>query len=218
MRRVQIFIHHVEFPSTSLSLDLDAIRRLYRTAGIDLELNEDLDIDFDPGVDRTFPYPKYVTRYGQSARDRGHLIIGRICPNLGSKIAGQLWDLDWRGVSAVYTESSYVADAGNRGLLQSAVHEIGHMLNLGHPASAAAFVSTMHQAETRRSGDVSAAWTSAEVEAAQEHAAGRPSYFTSPTQPNDCFPLSLDARRELTDMLPSQLLPWAGKFEHEIET
>lgn len=217
MRRVKVCVHHVDFPATSLSLDVDAIRRLYWTAGIDLELAEAADIPFDPADDPTFPYPSYVMHFGQSASDRGHLIIGRRCPRIGSTIAGELWDLDWRGVSAVYTESTYIAREGARGLLQSAAHEIGHMLNLGHD-HASTFVSAMKQAEARRAGDVSASWAQAESEANHALASGQPTYYFPLTQPNDCYPLSLDERRELNGMPDSRVLPWGGKFEHEIET
>jgi hypothetical protein len=215
LRRVNIVVHHVKNPSTSLTLDLSAIRRLYWTAGIDLMIEEEADVKFDPASNPARPYSSYVERYGKSAADRGHLIIGRKCPRAESEIAGELIDLDRRGVGAVYTKSPYISDYGDLGLLQSAAHEIGHMLNLSHTKTG--FVSTMNQADVRKKGIVTNAWTEAEAEADKEKASGRPAYYFALSQPTECYPLSLNSRIELNTMSDIRMLPWGGKFEHELE-
>ena len=217
MRRVNIFVHHVKDPATGLQLDVAALHRLYLTAGVELTFDEALDIEFDPGDDPTFPYPWYVGYYGKHAADCGHLIVGRRCPRIGTAIAGELWDLDWRGVCAVYTESTYIRGEGDRGLLQSAAHEIGHMLNLGHKHSST-FMTTMNQAEQRLGADVAAAWAAAEADAANQITNGLPAYYFAPTEEIDCYPLAFDARTRLNENFDTQVIPWQGRFEHELES
>jgi hypothetical protein len=212
LRLVTIIVHNVQQPPTSLILDLEAIRRLYWTANIDVSFALGGSYANDP-MFASNDYAAIVKRYSTTSNSFGHLIIGREPPAGRRDVAGQLWDPDQRGVAAVYTESDYVLREKNAGLVQTAAHEIGHMLNLSHKDITSLFPSTMNSADARTT-DIAAAWQLATTEADTIHPEA---YYHRLDEPHACYPLAFQARSALNIARDAQLLPWKGKFDHPLD-
>lgn len=212
MRPVDVKYHVVKNATANLPFPADELKLLFRTTGIDLSLVEGERIDNDPTYNPFLAYVDLVQLYDKKDRHYGHLIIGLDGPDYRFDIAGQLLDLDWRGVAVVYTCADYIQRDGEGAFLQTCAHEIGHMLNLGHNDVASDFVSAMNQAQNREL-DTSRSWQDVKAEAEVVKSQGKPDYFFPPEKELNCYPFAYQARYNLNIYSPDRLLPWGGKFE-----
>lgn len=212
LRAVALKFHVVAKATAEMPFPADELGLLYETAGINLALVEGERIDYDPTY-YWINYSDLVQKFGENDRNAGHLIIGLAGPDHRKDIAGQLLDLESRGVAVVYTSCDYIRRDGESARLQTCAHEIGHMLNLSHKDVASTFVSTMDQAE-KRDIDASLSWKSVIVEAEEVRNAQKPDYFSPPARELKAYPFSYQARFNLNTLSPDRLLPWGGKFEH----
>lgn len=215
-RRIDITVHWVKGVSATFSLKTDQLRMLYWTAGIDLNLTVGEPIELDPARSARNSYPALVRQYRETAQSSGHLIIGIAPDGTANGAAGQLIDLETRGVAAAYTESFYISQTFNSGLLQTCAHEIGHMLNLAHDDVVSDFVSTMNTSDGRTTA-IPTAWQLARTEAERIRTNSGNAHFLELTTPIDCYPLSFKARFLLNDYKDHQLIPWRGKFERPFD-
>lgn len=216
MRTVTIKIHYLEERRKAFPLPVDQIQALYRTANVDLAFVEGEVIDVDPYVGAAFEtYKDLVKRFRSEDQSSAHLIIGGWPPSDHREVAGQLLDLDTRGVAVVYTRNDYILSNPRVHLLQTAAHEIGHLLNLPHPTAFEIdrFDSTMNQIGNRVEG-TGLCWEKAEKEARDRETTGKRSYFTLPSMALDCFPLGLSSRAALTDQSDISFRPWMSRFNH----
>jgi hypothetical protein len=180
---------------------VDDLIRLFRSAQIRLEIS-------DGGAlapRDVFRPAKLIERWQKNNASIGHLVITGV-PMSGPERVGELVDLGSRGVAMVYF-NTFRADK-ERNLLQTAAHEIGHMLNLTHENPPRAYTSAMAQA-AHRNTDIEAAWKCAAAEAYAQ--VDDPCYDPPDIFP-DCFPFSLKARCRLRDLDAEELLPWGSKF------
>lgn len=212
MRSVDVKFHIVAAAAVDWHFPADDLRLLYRTAGIDLNFVEGDRIDDDPTNYPIGDYPTLVDRYRKTDNGFGHFIIGIEPPRFNPQVAGQLLDVENRGVSVAYTNSNYVQQFGDVGLLQTCAHEIGHMLNLAHEDVVTEFVSTMDQA-LKRTSAITQSWNGAAFEAEQIRRRGDETYFFPQSKALRCYPLAYSARLRLNTSSGDQLLPWRGKFE-----
>lgn len=216
MRSVTIKIHYLEERHQAFPVPVDQLKALYRTASVDLAFVEGGEIDVDPNLNAAFEtYEDLVKRYRSEDQSSAHLIIGGFPPTAHREVAGQLLDLETRGVAVVHTRNDYILMNPAVHLLQTAAHEIGHLLNLPHPPNPVIdrFDSTMNQIGNRVDG-VATCWEKAEKEAHDEELQGKRSYFTSPAMTLDCFPLGLSSRAALTNQSDISFRPWMSRFNH----
>lgn len=216
MRSVTIKIHYVQERRQAFSVPTDQLTALYRTASVDLAFVDGEDIVVDPNSVNAFvTYDDLVRRYGSTDTNSAHLIIGGLPPSDHREVAGQLLDLQTRGVAAAYTRHEYILASPRVHLLQTAAHEIGHLLNLEHPPQPEInrFDSTMNQIGNRVAG-VAGCWERAALEAKVEELQGKPSYFMGPSRTLDCFPLGLSSRKALSDLTENSFRPWMSRFNH----
>lgn len=215
LRKVEIMVHTVKEPPTNLSFDTDAIHRLFWTAGIDLTFSNGLELEVDP-MGTAISYQVLLDYFKNNNTQAGHLVIGRAYPDFRPDVAGQLHDPDRRGLAAVYTSSDYIAQYAALGLIQTAAHEIGHMLNLAHKHVARGFISTMDSAGSRTS-EVAVAWQEAALESERVRSNNEEPYYWPLDETNPCYPFAYNARRELNTLADDQLLPWRERFIHSHE-
>jgi hypothetical protein len=218
MRKIKISLHTYEGIRSDLTWSPDDVSTVFAAAGLDLEFEQGERFADDPFDDYTVE--DLIARLAEKGKDAGHLVIGGTYPLFDSSVSGQLLDLSHRGVCAVYTRSDYIASRGQAAMLQSCVHEIGHMLNLSHNHNAPnlgvgvhAYQSAMDQLSHRTLdlAEVAAAWKTAADEAAGMNAH---SYFYPQPRPMVCLPLALSARVRLNTLTDDNLLPWGmGRFE-----
>ena len=216
MRSVTIRVHYVQERRQAFPVPVDQLRALYRTASVDLTFVEGEMIDVDPQLSAAFEnYDDLVKRYRSEDQGSAHLIIGGFPPSAHREVAGQLLDLDTRGVAVVYTRNDYILMDPFVHLLQTTAHEIGHLLNLPHPSTPAVnrFDSTMNQIGNRVEG-VGLCWEKAAKEAMDAESKGQPSYFTAPAMTLNCFPLGLNSRAALTKQQDVSFRPWMSRFNH----
>lgn len=209
LRTVALKFHVVAKATADMPFPVDELKWLYATAGIELDLSQGDTIEHDPMYYPAANYKFWVEQFGKKDRGCGHLIIGLHGPYYRSDIPGRLVDLDYRGVAAVYTSCDYIQRDGEKALLQTCAHEIGHMLNLAHEDVTTDFISTMDQAE-KRGLDTRRSWEAALAEAQHK----RDPYFFQPVRELNSYPFALRARNTLNTLPVAQLLPWGGKFEH----
>ncbi len=217
MRSVSIKIHYVDGTFPEFAVPVDEVRALYRTALIDLTFVEGKAIPQDPRMGSALQnYDDWVRQFGSTDGTVGHLIIGGFPPFAHPEIAGQLLDPDWRGVAAVYTGNELIQSSPRLCFLQTCAHEIGHMLNLPHPdnGSLRSYDSTMNQLEERLQ-DVASCWEKASAEALEQSASGKPDYFSPPSEPLSCYPLSLGERVALNTRSDNRFNPWKSNFEQQ---
>jgi hypothetical protein len=216
MRSIAITIHYLRERRHAFPVLVDQLRALYLTASVDLTFVDGDDIAVDPNLASAFvTYKALVERYRSDDRHSAHLIIGGFPPTDHREVAGQLLDLETRGVAVVYTRNDYILMNPRVHLLQTSAHEIGHLLNLPHPPTPAfeRFDSTMNQIGNRVQG-VSMCWEKAENEATELEATGKRSFFTSLAMPLDCLPLALTSRAALSDQSDISFRPWMSRFDH----
>jgi len=218
MRSVTIRIHYLEERREAFAVPVDQLKALYRTASVDLLFVGGDKIDVDPNLAGAFRFQKYealVSRYRSEDQGSAHLIIGGLPPADHWEVAGQLVDLETRGVAVVYTRNDYILMNPRVHLLQTAAHEIGHLLNLPHPPTPMIdpYDSTMHQIGNRVE-NVELCWEKVKKEAREEELRGKRSYFNSPAMALDCFPLGLSSRAALTNQLDITFRPWMSRFNH----
>jgi hypothetical protein len=213
MRSVSVKYHIVTL-STVTSADpfpRDDLQLLYRTAGIDLDLVEGAGLDRDPLGSQGFSYRRLLDHYRAKDREFGHLIVGLATPR--PDVAGELLDLETRGLVVVYRNSTYIQEHGRSALLQTCAHELGHMLNLDHNHVSSSFDSIMRSAGDRKQ-NIAECWEAAKAEAADARAQGKPVYFDPPAREVPCYPFALVARNRLNTESDESFLPWGtGKFE-----
>jgi len=155
MRSVTIKIHYLEERRQAFQVPTEELKALYRTSNVDLAFVVGEGIDVDPNLSAAFEnYDDLVARYRSEDQGSAHLIVGGFPPSAHREVAGQLLDLDTRGVAVVYTRNDYILMNPSVHLLQTAAHEIGHLLNLPHPQNPAMaeFDSTMNQIGNRVEG------------------------------------------------------------------
>lgn len=216
MRSVTIQLHYVQERRQAFQVPCDQLTALYRTAGVDLAIIDGDEIRVDPNLAAAlFNYKELIRRYRTQGKAAAHLIIGGFPPSDHREVAGQLLDTDTRGVAVVYTRNEYILMNPRTHLLQTAAHEIGHLLNLPHPPAPVhlSFDSTMNQIGNRVA-NVAQCWDKARAEAKREEAAGRRSYFTPPSVPLDCFPLDMSSRAKLMTQLENSFRPWLSRFDY----
>jgi hypothetical protein len=212
MRSCSVKYHVVADALSRLQFPADELRALYATSGIDMQFEEGERIDSDPAYNPIWDYPSFAQRYSNNDRSAGHLIIGLGHPRFLSDVAGELLDLDSRGVVVVYTNSDYIQRHDQEGLLQTCAHELGHMLNLAHQDVAFEFDSVMNQAQDRWH-DIPVSWDYAAAEARRVEDRGQPAYYDPPASPLDCYPFAYAARLLLHTYSSDRLLPWGSRFE-----
>jgi hypothetical protein len=211
MRSLSVKYHVVADALARLQFPAEELRSLYETSGIDVQFEQGERIMSDPAFSALQDYPSFVQRYGKNDRGSGHLIIGLGHPRFLSDIAGELLDLDSRGVAVIYTSSDYIQRSGQGALLQTCAHELGHMLNLAHQ-DVASFDSVMNQAQDRWH-EIPVSWDYAAAEARRVEDRGQPAYFDPPARPLNCYPFAYAARLLLNTYSSDRLLPWGGRFE-----
>ena len=212
MRDITLKVHYVEDTRVEFLLPSMQLQALFRTAGINLTLIEGSAIDVDPAVSSLTSYPDVVDHFRQIDRTAGHLIVGAQPTEQRKEVAGELLDVDLRGVAAVYTSSDYIQRDHRANYLQTCAHEIGHMLNLAHEDSVPQYDSAMNQVGGRFD-ETEKCWEAAKNEAAHIKASGQPIFFLPPVQPLPCYPFAYKARALLNTLSDDRLRPWQSKFE-----
>ncbi|NBQ68666.1 MAG: hypothetical protein EBU46_07490 [Nitrosomonadaceae bacterium] len=213
MRNVSVKYHVVSNATQLHNLPLAEIKALYTSSGINLQITEGEAIPADPKFSALRDYDGWVRRFRETDTYSGHLIIGLGDRYSRNGIAGELLDMDQRGVAVVYMHSTYILQNGEDGVLQTAVHELGHMMHLSHMDRSATFHSAMDQAKDR-TGSTILAWEAAEDEArAKEEASGKHAYLQRPPIQPPCFPLAYPARMILNENSDQYILPWGGQYD-----
>jgi hypothetical protein len=217
MRTVKLKVHYVRGTQPQFSVQTLELSRLYRTAGIELYFFAAPEILIDPALGTAWEnYSDIVARLRTNDKLHGHLIVGKRPPTSSLELAGQLLDLDLRGVAVVYTHSDYIKQNPRLNFLQTCAHEIGHMLNLSHRNIAKTYTSAMEQLGGR-TGDVATCWELADGESAKVKTKGGNPYFEHPVEAISCYPLAYTARVELNTLSEIRLQPWQSKFEHALD-
>lgn len=218
MRSVAVMWHVVD-PAVPIEMPIDELRAAFAAAGIDLLFQKGEDFrDFDPAHYANRSYQALVDELRQRAATIRSLRVGHLILGLGHKtyqeeIAGELLDLDSRGVAVVYRYCDYIRQGGHAALLQTCAHEIGHMLNLAHEDIARDFPTIMDQAN-QRYGDIHTAWQLAAAEAQSDEARGHPSYLYEPLPIEfPCYPFAYAARARLNTRALSHVLPWRSRYD-----
>lgn len=209
MREVNLLYHYVvDTLKREWPLPVEDIIAFFRTARVSLQLREAEYLDVDPNGFMGAGYDDVVASLPNEPVGTAHLYVGYEPPSGAQAMAGQLLDLEKRRAAVVYANSSYVCLHRSNGLLQTAVHEIGHMLNLGHPP-AGTNATAMHQA-TYRTGQFDESWTRAKSEAV---GAASP-YFIAPDRTIQCYPFSLSDRIRLNTVSDYIILPGGQKYQY----
>lgn len=208
MREVNLLYHYaVDTLKHEWPLPVDDIIAFFRTARVTLQLCEAEGLNVDPNGFMGDGYENVVASLPNEPAGTAHLYVGFQPPSGAQAMAGQLLDLEKRRAAVVYANSTYVCLHRSNGLLQSAVHEIGHMLNLGHPPPGTN-ATAMHQA-TYRTGQFDDSWTRAKNDAAVAAAA----YFIAPDRVIQCYPFSLSDRIRLNTVSDYIILPGGQKYQ-----
>lgn len=211
MRVINIRLHEVNGLGAP-QLDVSAINESFGATGFQINFLTGSTLPSDPAKKPKFSYLQLLTQFKAEDPQNGHLVIGGIHPSWNLAIAGELVDLANRGLSVVYSRSTYVLGHGAVGLLQTTVHEIGHILNLSHIDVDSKYRSAMNQADDRTQPTASA-WAAANADAQAQQAAGKDPLWTMPAQVPACHPFSFAARTWLHNLTDDRLLPWGNKFE-----
>lgn len=215
LRTISIKVHHVDGTQVQFPVPVSDLQSLFRSAGIDLVLLAGQALDRDPMGSKYHNYPTLISEFRNTDRSCGHLIIGRSPPDQQFEVAGQLHDLEQRGLAAVYTLSSHVQKNPRDHFAQTIAHEIGHMLNLSH-SDIGKFDSTMN-ALADRDEVVSICWERAGHDANSMTAKGEDAFYIKPTVPTVCYPFAYKARLFLSTAIDARIQPWGSNFEHSTE-
>ncbi len=211
MRSIDIKIHEISGVAGP-PLDRDAIVVAFEAAGIDVRFTQGATLPSDPALNPNFHYRDLIAGFRREDPGSGHLVLGGLHPSWNTAIAGELADLASRGLSVVYTRSTYIAQGGRPALLQTVVHELGHLLNLAHDDIDRSYDSAMNQARDRDQ-PTTACWQVADRQAQSEQSHGQPAYWTRPNQLPACHPFALIARFKLNRLSDDRLLPWRGRYD-----
>jgi hypothetical protein len=208
MREVNLLYHYaVDTLKRDWPLPVEDIMAFFRTARVSLQMREAEGLDVDPNGPVGDGYEEVVASLPNEPAGTAHLYVGFEPPAGARAMAGQLLDLEKRRAAVVYANSSYVCLHRLNGLLQTAVHEIGHMLNLGHPTPDTN-ATAMHQA-TYRTGRFDDSWTRARTDAARAAAA----FFIAPDRIIQCYPFSLSDRIRVNTLSDDIILPGGQKYQ-----
>ncbi|HKX80222.1 MAG TPA: hypothetical protein VJM34_17045 [Novosphingobium sp.] len=211
MKVINIRLHEVTGVNAP-QLNVHDLNETFGATGFQINFLPGSTLPSDPAEEPNFSYLKLIGPFKNEDATNGHLVIGGMHPSWNLAIAGELVDLDNRGVSVVYAGSNYVKDHGAVGLLQTTVHEIGHILNLSHIDVDSKYKSAMNQADDRTQTAASA-WTAADIDAKAQQASGKETFWTNPQQAPACHPFCFTARSWLHSLSDDRLLPWGTKFE-----
>ena len=140
----------------------------------------------------------------------GHVVMGGLYegsqPNPKS-ISGDMIDEASRGVAAIFTRSRRLQTYDRDTLVQTIVHEIGHLFNLGHEKTG--YPTAMHPPSLRTGTAYDAwkkMWREDEIGGGNRFHAGPPPEFI-------CYPLSYLARARLRGLMDDEFRPWGGEFD-----
>lgn len=212
MRSVSIAYHYIHGRGRSaFPLPVDEIALVFHSAGIAMVLSEATELPLDPNIIGD-SYATIVARLHGEPMGRGHLYIGGMPPLDVEDAAGELLDLAWRRAAVVYTESRYIDRNRHSGLLQTAVHELGHMLNLDHPERFTVRPTAMSSYPDRK-GDFDAVWNDEAEEARRIGRQGGAHYFIEPSRRIACLPFAHGERRRLQATLETRILPGGSPYE-----
>lgn len=211
-RTVAVEYHVVPGVPFAVGSVFDDVLLAFRTCGIELVVVQGEPLTTEPELGGLWSFKKLVDKYSAGPRKSGQIIVARVPRDRRDDVAGELLDLERRGVAAVYINSSYISREGVLGLAQTLAHEIGHMMNLSHDDTSSAFTSAMAQAH-RRDGGLDVAWTAAADEARRLQQHGDQAYFQQPIRPVNCYPFAHAARMILNSWSDALISPWGGRFE-----
>ena len=211
MRVINIRLHEVAGVNAP-PLNVHDLNETFGATGFQINFLPGSTMPSDPGEEPNFSYLQLIAPFKSEDPHNGHFVIGGIHPSWNLAVAGELADLDTRGISVVYSRSSYVREHGAVGLLQTTVHELGHMLNLSHMDVDSRYKSAMNQANDRLQTPASS-WTAADTDAQSLQAGGKDPLWTNPAQSPSCHPFCFTARSWLHSLSDARLLPWGTKFE-----
>lgn len=214
MREVKIAVHYVRGIEHQFALPIDDIAAVFRSAGVLMTLDPAPPLSTDPNM-KTEGYKPVVKSLQDEPMGLGHLYVGIRPPVFFPKAAGQLLDLSRRRAAALFTSSSYIHKNGHRGLLQTAVHELGHILNLAHPSTIALRPSAMSSLSAR-DVNIEKAWEVEKTDAEKRRKQGRNDQFSMPTRALDCLPFSYSDRLRLHTYVESDLLPGGGPYNGDV--
>lgn len=198
---IKIIVHYAMEPDTP-QLPTGDIVELYKTCGVTLDFEEAVERVNDPKTREGYEElaaelaPPPLPQPGAPA----HLIIGREWYDEGAGSISGLLVTRNRGVAAVLTGSNEIGYTAGAAMVQSAAHEIGHMLNLVHAHAIESYTTTMRSGYERY-GTVDDAWRQHET----KYNEARPGSI-------DVYPLSGESRLQLTDPESLLVLPWGDPF------
>lgn len=136
-----------------------------------------------------------------------HFFLGRLLTKKPA-VNGMLLSR-WRGVAVVFTQTRYVKESEDN-FLQVCIHELGHCLNLIHPARGT-YISAMHQAIGRKKMEPSSAWQLAIQESVERRESPE---LQSLSDSVEAHPLDLQSRSWLSRYPDNAaaVRPWSKKF------
>jgi hypothetical protein len=203
MMLVPLNIHRLTYDKTEVPTQ--ELVDFFSAFGISLQTREIKDsIDSNPvdKVDYKLAVDSILHQTAQPPKpgDPAHLIVGsRWIDN--PNVNGMLLDTNRRGFAAVFTQSADLIGDGNDKslLLQTMVHEIGHMLNLIHSDAAPEIPTAMCQAGVRFAmlAQIADAWTKC-------HLHQPPKVYA--------FPFGMGEKDRLTWPNLDEVRPWGTSF------
>lgn len=219
MHIVSIAVHYLDADVRArFPLPKDDIEAVFRSAGVLLSLTESSLVGIDPYLSSS-GYTRQVRLLGNERMGNGHLFVTELTPPLFPFAAGELVDLSRRRAAAIFTSCDYLKREGYKGLLQTCVHEIGHMLNLTHPPGRPRPMRPSAMSSwSDRSVNIQNAWEAERDDAARrnrERKEGHDVPFSIPTRSIDCLPFSFDERRRLNGEAESTILPGGSPYRGE---